>query len=133
MKQQILIVLLCLAALAALPAAAQEAEPIAAQGAATHLVAPGDTWAALALRYGASREALQAANPHPNPYRQPVIGAAIQLPPGVTERSGALARPEGSLLRLALENRPESLGAGRSQRGSPSLSPAVLPGDLPAG
>lgn len=100
MKQQVLIVLVWLAAAAVLvlPAAAQEA----AQEATTHLVAPGDTWAALALRYGASRESLQAANPHPNPYRQPVIGAAIQLPPGVIARSGALARPEGSLLRLAL-------------------------------
>lgn len=89
-------VLVCLAALAAL------ALPAAAQEAATHLVAPGDTWAALSMRYGASREALQAANPHPNPYRQPVIGRAIQLPPGAAVQAGALARPEASLLRLSL-------------------------------
>jgi murein DD-endopeptidase MepM/ murein hydrolase activator NlpD len=68
----------------------------------SHVVAPGDTWAALALRYGVRREQLQAANPHPNLYRQPVIGATVTLPPEAAERTGQLHRPGGSLLRLAV-------------------------------
>jgi murein DD-endopeptidase MepM/ murein hydrolase activator NlpD len=80
------------------------AGPLRAQGPSpTHVVAPGDTWAALAMRYGVSLEALQAANPHPNRYRQPTIGGTVQLPPGAAERTGMLRRPAGSLLRLALE------------------------------
>lgn len=74
----------------------------AQEPAPAHVVAPGDTWAALSLRYGVSREALQAANPHPNRYRQPVIGATVQLPPEAAERTGLLRRPAGSLLRLAV-------------------------------
>jgi len=67
-----------------------------------HAVAPGDTWAALAMRYGVSQEQLQAANPHPNRYRQPVAGSTIQLPAEAAERTGLLRRPAGSLLRLAV-------------------------------
>jgi murein DD-endopeptidase MepM/ murein hydrolase activator NlpD len=76
-------------------AQAQETAP-------SHVVAPGDTWAALALRYSVSREQLQAANPHPNLYRQTVIGAMVTLPPEAAERTGRLHRPGGSLLRLAV-------------------------------
>jgi murein DD-endopeptidase MepM/ murein hydrolase activator NlpD len=70
----------------------------------SHVVQAGDTWAALALRYDVSRQALQAANPHPNPARQPAIGDTITVPaPAERERRGALVRSgDGGLLRTAL-------------------------------
>jgi murein DD-endopeptidase MepM/ murein hydrolase activator NlpD len=97
-KQLLLLCLLAAAVLAAAPVRAQET-----QEPPTHLVEPGDTWTALTLRYGTSAAALQAANPHPNPLRQPVIGTTITLPADATAGTGTLHRPEGSLLRLALE------------------------------
>jgi murein DD-endopeptidase MepM/ murein hydrolase activator NlpD len=95
MKKTLLLATLLLALAAALPGYAQES--------AAHPVEPGDTWAALALRYGTTREALQAANPHPNRYREPAMGGSVQLPPGVVAQAGTLHRPAGSLLRLAAE------------------------------
>lgn len=77
----------------------------AAQGQATavsptHLVMPGDTWTALAYRYG---QDVQAVNPHPNRQRQPTIGREIALPANSTEQMGALVRSdEGGLLATAV-------------------------------
>jgi murein DD-endopeptidase MepM/ murein hydrolase activator NlpD len=45
-----------------------------------HLAQPGDTWEALAWRYGRDPEQLRAANPHPNRQRQPAIGRVVRLP-----------------------------------------------------
>lgn len=131
--------ILALVALGALAGAGQAQEP-----AATHVVAPGDTWAALAMRYGVSQETLQAANPHPNPNRQPVIGATVLLPPEAAERPGLLRRPAGSLLRLAVatNQNPWALallnGADDPFRPNfyrPLYVPATegAPQDLPAG
>lgn len=110
----------------------------------THVVEPGDTWAALALRYGVPRTELQAANPHPSPYRQPVTGATIALPPQASERAGSLVRPAGSLLRLAVatNQHPAALAAlnGAAHPYRPLFGQAIfvpgadgVPRDLPPG
>lgn len=66
---------------------------------ATHTILPGDTWAALAARYGTD---VQSANPHLNRQRQPVIGTAVTLPAGSAEQGGTLLRSNaGGLLALA--------------------------------
>ncbi len=76
---------------------------------AEHLVQPGDTWLALSLRYDIEQAALQAANPHPNPLRQPVIGDLITLPataapPDGQTTTGRIVRlDQGGLLRAAAE------------------------------
>lgn len=107
-----LYLLLCILLLAAttVPALAQTAEP--APDPVTHLVQPGDTWTALSWRYGISVEMLQAANPHPNPFRQPTIGDTVQIPAPGPEQAGILLRnaSEG-LLQVAARYRlnPSSL------------------------
>jgi len=119
----------------------------AAQGQATavsptHLVMPGDTWTALAYRYG---QDVQAVNPHPNRQRQPTIGREIALPANSTEQMGALVRSdEGGLLATAVrQNRSPwtiALQNGLASPYRPLLyQPLFLPGgatppqDLPAG
>lgn len=79
--------------------AQDDAQPLPAD----HLVEPGDTWTALSMRYGVSRDSLQQANWHPNPARNPVIGDPVTLPADVDqERVGHLYRGyDGGLLRLA--------------------------------
>ncbi|WP_374686782.1 peptidoglycan DD-metalloendopeptidase family protein [Promineifilum sp.] len=94
-----LTLLLALAAILAYasPSSARQAEPPASLA-----VQPGDTWAALALRFGVAAEALRALNPHMNTQRQPAIGATLTLPAGAVERPGGLVRPnEGGLLHTA--------------------------------
>lgn len=88
---------------AARPLAAQE-DPQTAT--VQHIVRPGDTWTALAIRYNVAKSDLQAANPHPNPLRNPVIGDAIAVPANDSEgRTGTLLRKRsGGLLQLALLN-----------------------------
>lgn len=72
-------------------------------GPLTHLVAPGDTWTALAYRYTITPDTLQALNPHPNRQRQPAIGRTMRLPDEATERNGVLHRPyQGGLLQTAV-------------------------------
>ncbi len=72
-----------------------------------YLVQPGDTWLALSLRYDVDQSDLQAANPHPNPLRQPVIGDLITLPtmivpPDGKTTTGRITRLDrGGLLRPA--------------------------------
>lgn len=60
-----------------------------------HFVEPGDTWQALAWRYGVTDEELQRVNPHPNPLLQPTIGATVLIPVGT-----AAPRPNGRVVRL---------------------------------
>lgn len=97
---------LCLLLLAGLtPAGSQPAHAQTDPAPQTHLVQPGDTWPALAYRYGVAVDDLQAANPHPNPLRQPTIGDTIPLPAGSSPepRLGQLQRvAAGGLLRLAI-------------------------------
>jgi len=68
-----------------------------------HQVEPGDTWQALAWRYGIDADALRAANPHPNLLRQPVIGRVITVPePAHNERMGLVVNSnDGGLLQVA--------------------------------
>lgn len=64
---------------------------------------PGDTWAALSLRYNRPAAELQALNPHQNLLRQPTIGNTVNLPAGAAERTGRLVRPnDGGLLQTAV-------------------------------
>lgn len=87
---------------ALLPVCALGARPTAAQPATqTHLVQAGDTWTALALRYGVPPAELWALNGVLNPLREPVIGATVQTP-AAAPRDGRLLRPEpGSAPTLA--------------------------------
>lgn len=71
----------------------------------SHYVLPGDSWFALALRYGATVEALQAANPHPNRFREPVIGRMIIIPDSMLpETTGRLIVDDRSLFQLSAES-----------------------------
>lgn len=58
-----------------------------------YIIQPGDTWDALALRYGISAADLQALLPSMNRGRQPTIGQPVSLPPELDQRSGRLVRP----------------------------------------
>jgi murein DD-endopeptidase MepM/ murein hydrolase activator NlpD len=108
----------------------------------TLTILPGDTWTALAYRYGRD---LQSANPHPNRQRQPTIGATIALPPDSAEQMGVLLRSgDGGLLATAVRHQT-SPWAIAHQNGLPSpyrplaFQPLFLPGgdapprDLPVG
>ena len=101
MKCLICILLFLATALVAAPSVA--ARQTDAPPAVTHLVEPGDTWVALAARYGADEATLRALNPHLNSRRQPAIGSEVALPPGATVRTGALVRVnDGGLLQTCL-------------------------------
>ena len=78
--------------------------PLHAQPLPTHTVLPGDTWEALACRYGLTAAALQATNPYPNPLRQPAIGSTITLPAQPAfDQPGQMMRTAGSALNLSLQ------------------------------
>ncbi|HRQ36635.1 MAG TPA: LysM peptidoglycan-binding domain-containing M23 family metallopeptidase [Chloroflexota bacterium] len=78
-------------------------QPLAAQDDNTsHSVNVGDTWLALAYRYGVAVADLQAANSQLNRQRQPVIGATITIPHLSGERMGVLSRPYGNVLATAV-------------------------------
>lgn len=95
-------VLCILLAAAALP---PPFSPLQAQPLPTHTVLPGDTWDALAWRYGFDAAALQATTPYPNPLRQPVIGSTLTLPgQPPLNRPGQMSRTRGSVLNLALQS-----------------------------
>ena len=108
------------------------------------VVAPGDTWTALALRYGTDEVTLRALNPHLNGQRQPAVGRTVALPAGVVERAGRLLRPnDGGLLQMAARvgQSPWALSQANtlSHPYRPTLfRPLLLPGqgiirELPAG
>lgn len=69
----------------------------------SHLVQPGDTWAALAWRYGVGEETLRAANPHPNVQHQPAIGQRVVITgPAKDELAGLITNSDhGGLLQVA--------------------------------
>ncbi|MEJ2750650.1 MAG: LysM domain-containing protein [Anaerolineae bacterium] len=74
-----------------------------AQSTRTHLVQPGDTWTALAWRYGLDEQTLRSAYPHPNRQRQPVIGSTLSLPDTGQEFTGRIVRlNDGGLLATAV-------------------------------
>ncbi len=77
--------------------------PIHAQSTRTHPVQPGDTWLALAWRYGIAEETLRSAYAHPNQQRQPTIGTTLLLPDTGQEFTGQILRlNEGGLLATAV-------------------------------
>lgn len=79
--------------------------PAAAQPEPTgpHVVAPGDTWTALAWSYGVRAEDLQALSGHINTSRQPAIGDTISIPQHGTAATGTVWRTaEGGLLQTAV-------------------------------
>jgi murein DD-endopeptidase MepM/ murein hydrolase activator NlpD len=121
--------LLLLALLLACPAAARQAEPL------SQPVAPGDTWVALAARYGTDVVTLHALNPHLNRAQQPTIGATVNLPPDASPRRGRLLRAnDGGLLQTAARAglSPWALAAANAT-GSPYrptlYRPLLLSGD----
>ena len=68
----------------------------------TMIVQPGDTWAALALRFSLDATALQTLNPHLNRARQPAIGRPIRLPETANPRPGLLIRTgDGGMVQSA--------------------------------
>ncbi|MEM9773891.1 MAG: peptidoglycan DD-metalloendopeptidase family protein [Chloroflexota bacterium] len=69
----------------------------------SYTVTPGDTWTALAWRHRVSADALKGANPHPNRFRQPVIGQTVQVPPTADERLGRLVQDDRSLLQISAD------------------------------
>lgn len=100
MKKDFFRILLFL--LACFVAVLHNAQPAHSQNTAvSHMVQPGETWAALAAQTNSSITALQQLNPHINTQRQPAIGSTISLP-GEASRTGQLIRPmQGGLLTLA--------------------------------
>ncbi len=135
-----ILILLGMAALIGLPG---HAVPPAQEN-ATHVVQPGDTWSALAWRYGLEEYALQAANPHINAGREPAMGATVAIPPTAVERSGRLIRVgDGGLLQTAARyaTSPWAIAAqnGLESPYSPTFfRPLWIPGegvirDLPPG
>ena len=108
------------------------------------VVQPGDTWAALALRYSVDAAVLHQLNPHMNRRREPTIGRAITLPPNANPRPGLLIRSgDGGLVQTAAANRlsPWTISAlnGLASPYRPSFrQPLYLPAgglihDLPPG
>lgn len=80
------------------------AAPLEAQQHLVHVIEPGDTWPALAMRFSVTESQLKAINPHFNSSRQPAIGSTIRLPEAATERPGRLVRDGGpSILAIALQ------------------------------
>lgn len=109
----------------------------------SHVVAPGDSWDALALRYGLEAAALQNAYGHVNRQWQPPIGATLTLPQA-PERMGTLTRPSDTLLSHALSQNtsPWQLALQNGMRSPfrPALYRPILqaggsepPRDLPPG
>ncbi len=108
----------------------------------THIVYPGDTWQALAVRYDTD---VQALNPHINQQRQPTIGTEIVVPVVASEQVGRLVRTgEGGLLQTAVYHQLSpweiALQNELSHPYQPSFhQPLFLPGgddpprDLPVG
>ena len=110
----------------------------------TIIIQPGDTWAALALRFQVTESALHELNPHPNPLRQPAIGTELVLPETAVEQSGIFARPWGNLWATAVaqQTSPWQIAIRNEQPSPyrPALYQAIfvpaetaIPRELPAG
>lgn len=108
------------------------------------VVQPGDSWAALAMRFDTDEASLRALNPHMNRTRQPAIGRPLIVPEAASERTGRLLRVgDGGLLQTAARQRisPWVLATlnGRESPYTPGFfAPLYLPGegtirDLPPG
>lgn len=108
------------------------------------IVQPGDSWAALAMRFAVDEESLRVLNPRMNRARQPAIGRPLALPEEASERTGRLLRAgDGGLLQVAARQRasPWALAAlnGRNSPYTPTFyAPLYVPGegtirDLPPG
>ena len=72
--------------------------------AVSHVVQPGDTWAALAWRYGLDAASLQQTYGHMNRQRQPTIGSTLLLPNTGIDRTGEIIRPLASVLKTAVSH-----------------------------
>jgi len=108
------------------------------------LVQPGDSWAALSIRFQVDEAALHELNPRMNPLRQPAIGTELILPETAVPQFGILVRPKGNLLKTAVQHQtsPWSL-AIRNDQSSPyrpaPYQPILVPDgtstpqDLPVG
>jgi murein DD-endopeptidase MepM/ murein hydrolase activator NlpD len=104
---------------------------------ALHRVEVGDSWTAVALRYGVDPAVLQAANPHMNRQRQPAVGQTIRIPATEIQPipAGNLVRlNRGGLVTTAVTHNlsPWALAAqnGLASPYKPLLyRPLVLPGD----
>lgn len=100
----------------------------------SYTVQPGDTWTALAMRYGVSEAEFRSLNPHFNKARQPAIGSAIMLPDGAVERTGHLLRTGESMLTLAVRYQLHPWAVA-SLNGLPTpyrpllYAPVFVPGD----
>jgi murein DD-endopeptidase MepM/ murein hydrolase activator NlpD len=99
----------------------------------SHKVELGDTWTALAYRYGSTPERLLAQAGSINPQRNPVVGTTLNLQIAA-RRDGRFLRPlSGGLLELAARNgrNPWSLSQQNQRRHpyEPLLyTPLILPG-----
>ncbi len=111
---------------------------------ATLLVQPGDSWAALAVRFQVSEAALHELNPQMNQQRQPAISTTLVLPETAVEQTGKLVRPMESLLATAVQYQTApwllAIHNNRSSPYQPTLyQPTFVPDetstvrDLPAG
>ncbi|GJM41307.1 MAG: hypothetical protein DHS20C20_15890 [Ardenticatenaceae bacterium] len=110
----------------------------------TLLVHPGDSWAALAVRFQVESYSLHELNPQMNPSRQPTIGTELIFPETAVSQSGYFLRPWGNLLETAVAHNaaPWSIALS-NQQSSPhlpkllraTLVPAenVTPRELPPG
>lgn len=98
-----------------------------------HLVEPGDTWPALAWRYGLSPAQVATLRPGPNGQRQPVIGSVLAVPETGVRRTGQMVRVEDSVLATAVSHNLSpwriALQNGMAHPYRPALyRPLFLPG-----
>ncbi|MEZ4592275.1 MAG: M23 family metallopeptidase [Chloroflexota bacterium] len=108
------------------------------------LIQPGDSWAALAVRFQVDKAALHGLNPQMNPQRQPTIGTELILPETAVPQTGIFLRPWGNLLATAVSHNrsPWTIALRNSQPNphrpalyQPIFIPAAegTPRELPAG
>ncbi|MCP4220068.1 MAG: M23 family metallopeptidase, partial [bacterium] len=113
-----------------------------AQGTRPFPIQPGDTWSALAFRFGVEEAALRESYGHINRQRQPVIGETLLLPDGA-EQMGKLIRPfAGGLLETAVTHNLSPWTVALQNQRSPYqplfygplfLPSSTPPRDLPVG
>ncbi len=102
------------------------------------LIAPGDTWPALARRYGVAAANLQAWNGVINPGREPIMGATVQVPAAgeTTGRWIRPIRPSPLLMALRYGVSPGRVRLGVDSAETPYHSLRPIPGQafyLPGG